>query len=391
MAPNPYAPGAGTAPPVLVGRDIQLAIIEATADLVEAGRRPQHIVLTGLRGTGKTVLLKEALRGLRRRGWLCGYYEVRRDVEVGVAIGTIVAEGSRLLPARAKLGDAIRKLRSSIGGARISGGPDGTVTLEVTEATGRAPRTDPYLEALRVLRQLGSAAKEDGVGVALCIDEAQTFRRRDATTLLQALEADEAEDSRVLLLGAGLPTTPVELTKARTYAERFRYERLDDLTADEARRAVREPAEQERVTWEGKALDRVVELAGGYPFFLQLYASETWNAAQGSGVIKAEHVRVAEPRVVRLLDNGLYATRYERASPSEREYLATMARLMGPSGRARSGDVAKSLDRSLSDLSPVRDRLIRKGVIHAPEAGVLQFSVPGFRQYVLRRVSREPG
>jgi hypothetical protein len=102
-------------------------------------------------------------------------------------------------------------------------------------------------------------------------------------------------------------------------------------------------------------------------------------------------VRVAEPLVARLLDNGLYATRYERASPSEREYLAAMARLMGPSERARSGDVAKALDRSLSDLSPVRDRLIRKGVIHAPEAGVLQFSVPGFRQYVLRRVSREPG
>src|SRR5438105_8870437 len=119
--PNPYAPGAGTAPPVLVGRDVQLAIIDATAALVEAGRRPQHTVLTGLRGVGKTVLLKEALRGLRQRGWLCGYYDVRRDAEVGVAIGTIVAEGSRLLPAKTKLRDAIRKLRSSIGGARLSG------------------------------------------------------------------------------------------------------------------------------------------------------------------------------------------------------------------------------------------------------------------------------
>jgi hypothetical protein len=391
MSANPYAPGAGTTPPVLVGRELQLAIIQVTATLVEAGRRPQHTVLTGLRGVGKTVLLKEAMRGLRERGWLCGYYEVRRDVDVGVAISTIVLEGARLLAPKAKLRHAFRDWRSSIGAAKLSGSADGTVSLELAK---RDTSTDPYVEALRLFRTLGRAAADDGVGVALCIDEAQTFRRKDATTLLQALEADETEDSRVLMLAAGLPTTPIELSKARTYAERFRYEPLDDLTNADARRAVAEAAERENVEWDADALDRVVELARGYPFFLQLYASETWDvAAAGSQPLEriaVGRVHEAEPRVARRLDNGLYATRYGRSSEAERQYLHAVATLMATDGATvRSGDVARMLGRSLSELSQVRDRLIRKGVIHAPTVGLLTFSVPGFREYVNRRAAGE--
>jgi type II secretory pathway predicted ATPase ExeA len=391
MSANPYAPGAGTAPPVLVGRELQLSIIDSIAQLVEAGRRPQHTVLTGLRGVGKTVLLKEAIRRLRDRSWLCGYYEVRRDVEVGVAVSSIVLEGSRLLPAKAKLKTALRNLRTSIGSAQLSGSADGTLSLQVTR---RESNSDPYLEALQLFRTLGMAAGGDNAGVALCVDEAQTFRRKDATTLLQALEADETEDSRVLLLAAGLPTTPVELSKARTYAERFRYEPLDDLTDADARRAVGEAAAQEGVTWDAGALERIVELANGYPFFLQLYASETWEVAAATAStlrqIGPEHLTAAEPRVARRLDNGLYATRYERSSEAERQYLHAVAELMGDHDRiVRSGDVAQALGKSLSDLSSIRDRLIRKGVIHAPNVGVLSFSVPGFRDYVARRDAGE--
>ena len=327
--------------------------------------------------------MKEVLRGLRQRGWLCGYYEVRRDVDVGTALRTIIAEGARLLPAKAKLGEAMRRLRSSIGAATLTGSLDGSVSLQITEAATTA--TDPYLEALRLFRKLGSAAAEDGVGVALCIDELQTFRRKDATTLLQALEADEDEDSRVLLLGAGLPMTPVEPTKARTYAERFRYEALDDLTPTEARRAIEEPANAEGVAWEPDARDRVITLASGYPFFLQLFASEAWEQLGHASVITLAHVHAAEPQAARRLDVGIYATRYERVTPTEREYLVAMAKLMRDGARVRSGAIAVALGRTLTDLSPVRDRLIRKGVLHAPESGVLEFSIPGFHEYVLRR------
>jgi AAA ATPase domain len=385
---NPYTPGVGTQPPVLVGRDIQLAVIDQTARLVEGGREPQHVILTGLRGVGKTVLVKEGMRRLRARHWLCGYYEVRRDVDAGVAIAAIVAGGASLLPKRAGLSDALRKLRASIGNARLSGSADGTVSISITPRTAT---TDPYYEALRLFQQLGAAATEDGVGVALCVDELQTFRRKDATTLLQALEAGDAASARVLLLGAGLPTTGVELAKSNTYAERFRYEVLDDLSPREAARAVEEPALASGVAWDADALARVVELAHGYPFFLQLFASEAWDAAERRdsqlSTITAGDVDSSLPTAQRRLDSGIYATRFGRASAAERLYLVAMAELMGDEGRAGTADVARRLGRTLADLSTVRDRLIRKGVIHAPEPGRLEFSVPGFRDYVLRQAA----
>lgn len=384
MAVNPYAPGAGTEPQVLVGRDLQLAIISATADLVEAGRRPQHLVLTGLRGVGKTVLLKEGIRRLRARDWLCGYFEVRRDVDVGTAVGTIVVAGSSLLPRQAKLRRSLSKMKSSIGSVTLSGSPDGTVSLEV--ARGATREADIYSEALSVMKLLAKAARDDGVGVALAIDEVQTFRRTDATILLQVLEAEEEEDSRVLLIGAGLPTTPVVLAKARTYAERFRYEPLDNLSSGEARIAIRDPALALDVKWAKPALDRIVTLAGGYPFFLQLYASEAWDAAGGAKTITLRHVEQAEPRALSRLEHGLYATRYDGATPREKGYLDVMAELASR-GSVRSADVANALGKTLTEVSAVRDNLIRKGVIHSPASGDLTFSVPGFGEYVLKRVA----
>lgn len=380
---NPYAPGAGTTPPVLVGREVQLRLIEDAAELVEEGRRPAHIVLTGLRGVGKTVLLRESLRQLRGRGWLCGYYEIRRDADVGVALGTILAEGGALLPARSKLGRMLRALRAGLASVELSGDPSGRLSVRV-ERSDHLPIQDPYLEAVRLLRELGDAARSDGVGVALCLDELQDFRRRDATTLLQALEAGADDDSRVLLLGAGLPGTPTELAKARTYAERLRYEPLDDLTDAEACRAVAEPAAALGVTWQDPALAEVVERAAHYPYFLQLHAREAWDAAAGAAEITRDHVLAALPRVRRQLEAGLYAARYERASPREKEYLQAMASL-AVGGRARTGQIAAALGRGLAELSPIRDRLIRKGVVWASAPGELAFSVPGFSEYVTSR------
>jgi hypothetical protein len=383
---NPYAPGAGQRPPELAGRDAELAAFEVVLERVAHGRPDRSIVLTGLRGVGKTVLVKEGMRRLRARRWLCGYYEVRRDVDAGVAIAAIVAGGATLLPRRAKLAVALRKLRASIGSASLSGAADGTVSISIRPRPGT---TDPYFEALRLFQQLGAAAAEDSVGVALCVDELQTFRRKDATTLLQALEAGDGADARVLLLGAGLPMTGVELAKANTYAERFRYEALDDLSAREAARAVEEPAAAAGVLWQPEALTRVVDLARGYPFFLQLYASEAWDAAERRDAdlttVTAEDVEVSLPLAQRRLDQGIYATRFGRASSFERLYLVAMADLMGDGGRAGTADVARRLGKSLAELSTTRDRLIRKGVVHPPEPGQLEFSVPGFKQYVLRQ------
>ncbi len=326
------------------------------------------------------------MRRLRERDWLCGYYEVRRDVDAGQAIAAIVAGGASLLPKRAKLAGVLRRLRASIGGATLSGSADGTVSISIS---ARQHTNDPYFEALQLFQALGAAAAEDNVGVALCVDELQTFRRKDATTLLQALQAGDAAHTRVLLLGAGLPTTAVELAKSNTYAERFRYEVLDDLSDSEASRAVREPAAQREVLWDPPALSLVVATARGYPFFLQLFASESWDAAErrdaALATIELSDVESGLPHAQRRLDNGIYATRFGRASLAERRYLTAMAEVMGSTERGRSGDVARRLSKSLPELSTTRDRLMTKGIIHAPEPGQLAFSIPGFKEYVLRQ------
>src|SRR5581483_8717949 len=315
---NPYTPGAGTRPPVLAGRDTQLALITNIADLVEAGRQTTPLICTGLRGMGKTAVLFAARELLRERHWLAGYYEVRRDVEPGTAVASIAVEG--VLTVRKGLRRALGAAVARVGSAKVSFGP---ATLEIT-AKGTPSDTDPYPELVEFLRLIGNAAKDDRSGVALLVDELQVFRKRDLAVLIQALSF--LRDEPIVLVGAGLPYLPSEMSKANTYAERFRYETIDRLHDSEVRRAVTEPAAAEGVTWTTDAVDQVVTLSFGYPYFVQLYASETWVAANNTDTITVDHVHAAIDPVQRQLDAGLYAARYDRLSDTERDYIHAMVR-----------------------------------------------------------------
>jgi hypothetical protein len=393
VALNPFTPGAGTRPSILIGREPQLALVSNLADLVEAGRPSNPVVFTGLRGVGKTTLLHEVGAELRSRGWLAGYYEVRRDVEPGAAVRSIVRDSADLT--RGKLRKALSAGGHSIDGMTLTLGPAG-FGFTVRSAGVRDEAADPYPELVRFLRVLGRDARQGGVGVALLVDELQVFRKRDVAVLVQALSA--LKDEPIVLIGAGLPYLASELSKANTYAERFRYELIDRLDQSDAAAAVVDPALNLGTTWADVALERVLELADGYPYFLQLYASESWDAAAGAARIETEHVEAAIPAVRRQLDAGLYAARYDRLSEREREYVDTMVTVAdaasatapdpGGSPRVESGAVADRLDKSLSQLGTTRDRIIRKGIIHSPAYGQLEFSVPGFADYVRRRTGR---
>lgn len=388
---NPYTPGAGTRPRSLPGREAQIALVESLAEQVEAGRPANPLVLTGLRGVGKTSLLFESAEVLRRRGWLAGYYEVRRDVEPGEAVRAIVASSAGLT--RGGLRRALAAGAHSLGGLTLTAGPAG-FTFEVEGRSRDRAVGDPYDELVAFLRSLSAAARREGVGVALLVDELQVFRKRDVSLLVQALSALNGEP--VVLLGAGLPYLAAELSGANTYAERFRYEQIDRLTDADAREAVAAPAFDQGVVWDDDALDALLALAEGYPYFVQLYASETWTAAGGAPRVRLEHVRAAVPAVRRQLDSGLFAARYERLSEREREYVDAMVVVAdesadpsaGPPTRVSSGEVAARLGKSLSQLATTRGRVIRKGVVHSPVHGELEFSVPGFADYVRRRTGR---
>ncbi|WP_159602460.1 ATP-binding protein [Agromyces humi] len=376
---NPYTPGAGTRPEPLGGRDQQVAIVRSLADQVDGGREANPIVFIGLRGVGKTSLLYEIRDMLRQRGWMAGYYEVRRDVEPGQAIRTIVTDSANELP-NSKLRAALPGALARIGGMKLALGPAGVGFTVDTRAT--VP-PDPYDDLVGFLRSLGKVAKDHGTGVAIIVDELQVFRKRDLAILIQALGA--LRDLPIMFIGAGLPYLPAEMSKANTYTERFRFERLDYLTAQDAREAIIAPAFKQGVTWDSAAADRLVAESDGYPYLVQLFASESWNAASGDTITEnaaGQGLTVAR----RLLDSGLYAARYERLSEGERQYVDAMAELMPRTGkRVGSGAVAAHLGKTLNGLGPVRDRIIRKGVIHSPTAGQLEFSVPGFVDYVRRR------
>lgn len=377
---NPYCAGAGTRPPVLAGRGRQLAQVDYLAGQFEGRRGAESIVWYGLRGMGKTVLLREVTDRLRDRGWLVGYHEVRRDAGIGGSVASILVQATRAL-GRGRLASALAWLRDQLGGASVSADL-GEVTLRLgLHSTRTEPLPEDALDALFV--RLGEAAADAGVGAAFLLDELQLMERPDLSALLHAAEA--AKELPLAFVGAGLPDLPGHLAAAGTYAERLFYDRVDWLTESDVVEALTVPAEEFGVGYDRAALDLLVHHIRAYPYFLQLYAEETWKAAgtpsdRPGRIIDGRDVDAALGAVDRRLEEGLYRIRLEKASPSEQDYLRAMASL--GDGRVSSGDVVRVLGKTHQQASTQRDRLIGKGLIYSPAHNALEFTVPGFGAYV---------
>ena len=346
---------------------------------LEAGYASNSLIYVGLRGVGKTVLLKEIADRLGSAGWYAPYLELRRGLAVDSALGAVADRFATRLRPGAKLTRRVRQLLRRGGGLQVLG----------SGANVSSNRPVPaYDDLARVLATLAAAAREDGLGVALIVDELQAISLASLGALVHVVQ-DLRDRLPFAFIGAGLPHLPSYIAKAATYAERFRYEPTDNLHDQEARTAVREPAAAEAVSWDDDALAKVAAVAGGYPYFLQLYAFEAWEAAARAGAIQRitlADVVAGEPVAQRQIEAGIYGARFEGATEAERKYLFAMSDLMDAEGdRVRSGDVARVLNRELSAVSPTRDALIRKGIVHAPEHGLLAFSIPGFQQYIVRR------
>jgi ribosomal protein S16 len=350
---------------------------------LEAGYAANSLVYVGLRGVGKTVLLKEVADRLARAGWYAPYLELRRGLAVDTALGAVADRFAAQLRSGAKLTRRVRQLLRRGGGLQALGSG-------VNVASNRP--VPAYDDLAQVLATLAEAAREDGLGVALIVDELQAISLASLGALVHVAQ-DLRDRLPFAFIGAGLPHLPSYIARAATYTERFRYEPTDNLHDQEARTAVLEPAAAEVVSWDDDALTKIVAVAAGYPYFLQLYAFEAWEAAARAGAIQTitlADVEAGEPVAQRQIEAGIYGARFEGATEAERKYLFAMSDLMDVEGdRIRSGDVARVLNRGLSAVSPTRDALIRKGTVHAPEHGLLAFSIPGFQQYIVRRRSDE--
>ncbi|WP_310961645.1 ATP-binding protein [Nocardioides terrisoli] len=387
---NPYAPGAGQRPPELAGRDAELAQFDVTLERVAAGRPGRSMVLSGLRGVGKTVLLN-ALRGQAvRRAWGTGKIEARPEHSLRLPLAQAVHAALRELGHRHRDPDRVEQVMGVLKAFALRTdhvdrrGRAWTPPVDVAAAKGRADSGDLELDLVELFTDVASLAGDLGVGISVFIDEMQDVAPDELGALCGACHEISQQGAPLVVVGAGLPHLPVALAASRSYAERlFRYVRVDRLPREMAERAWTFPAEQEGASYEAKALDQLYELTDGYPYFVQAYGKATWDVAVGSPIRWADVVQAA-PEAEAELAVGFFGARFDRATPAERDYMSAMADLGEPTGdlAVSTSDVAAHLDRKPQSLSPARDGLIKKGLVFSAERGTVAFTVPHFGRFL---------
>jgi hypothetical protein len=390
---NPFAPGAGQRPPELAGRDRELDAFDVVLERVSRSRPERSLVLTGLRGVGKTVLLGELRSMAVRRGWGAGKIEARPEADLRRPLSAALHRAIRDLAVRHRAPDRVEGVLGVLKAFALRANPaDAKLRerwqpgIDAPAAVGRADSGDIEIDLVELFTDVAELAQDVGTGVALLIDEMQDLRADDVSALCAACHELSQSGAPLVVVGAGLPHLPAVLSASKSYSERlFRYLRIDRLERDEADRAVLAPVERESAGIAPDALDALFEASGGYPYFIQAYGKAAWDAAPADP-ITAEDVLVAAPEAEAELAVGFFGSRYERATPAEREYLRAMAELTeGRDEGAGSTDVAVFLGRKPSSLSPSRDSLIKKGLIYSAERGQIAFTVPHFGRFLLSK------
>jgi AAA ATPase-like protein len=387
---NPYAPGAGQRPPELAGRDAELSAFDVVLERIAHGRPERSLVLTGLRGVGKTVLLNQLRSAAIGRGWGTGKIEARPEQSLRRPVSSALHMALRELGPQHPDPESIDAVLAVLKAFALRQNPDAKVRdrwqpgIDVPPATGRADSGDMEIDLVELLNDAAGLAADVGRGIALFIDEMQDVQPDDVSAICAACHELSQQGAPLIVVGAGLPHLPAVLSASKSYSERlFRYLRIDRLDRDAADRALLAPAEREDVAFEPAALDALYAAADGYPYFVQAYGKVTWDVAASSPITAAD-VAMAAPVAEAELAVGFFGSRYDRATPAEREYMHAMAELGGPHGNAvATSEVAVSLGRKPASLSPARDSLIKKGLVYSAERGQIAFTVPHFGRYLL--------
>jgi hypothetical protein len=384
---NPYSPGAGSPPPELVGRDPILAHARVLLGRTKLKRPEKSMLLTGLRGVGKTVLLNEIDRLAKAEGYRTVLIEALEEKPLGPLIAphlrTLLFDLDRMAGFGDKAKRGLRILRSFMGAIKVSMG-DVTFGLDIDPQVGTADSGDLEIDLPSLFVAVAEAAEERGCAVAILVDELQYFSAKELGALIMAMHRVQQLQLPIVLLGAGLPILPGLAGQAKSYAERlFSFPDVGALSEEDAARALRDPARDAGVVFEDEALQDVFRATKGYPYFLQEWGYQAWNVAPASPITRQVVAR-ATATVIPRLDQNFFRVRFDRLTPSEKNFLRAMA-IPGP-GAHRTGEVAELLGQKITSLGPVRARLIRKGMIYSPAHGDLAFTVPLFDEFMLRAI-----
>jgi AAA ATPase domain len=380
---NPYAPGAGQRPPELAGRDQELTAFDVLLERVAKGRPERSVVLTGLRGVGKTVLLNALRSAAVRRGWGTGKLEARPDQPLrrplAGALHLAVRELAGRNPDEAQ--HVLGVLKSFAQRDATGKGRQWQPGIDVPAVPGRADSGDIEIDLVELFGDLAGLAADSGHGIALFLDEMQDLGPDDVSALCAACHEVSQQGLPFVVVGAGLPHLPTVLSASKSYSERlFRYARIDRLDRAAHDAALTVPARDEGADFTDDALEAMFAATGGYPYFVQAYGKVAWDVAPRSPITPAD-VAVAAPEAEAELAVGFFGSRYERATPAEREYLRAMAEVGGDA--VPTAAVAETLGRPPQSLSPARDGLLKKGLVYSGQRGRIAFTVPHFGRYLL--------
>lgn len=389
---NPFSPGAGNRPPELAGRDDILAQAQLALARIKAGKSERSPLMIGLRGVGKTVLLVE----IRKKAEAAGYKTMMVEAQEDVPLRKLLLPGMRKLilsldPGKAlgeKAKKGIRVLKSFLGGVKIAVG-EVEITLEGPSELGVADSGQLDSDLADVFIAIGEAAAEAGNAVAIVIDELQYLSELELSALIMAVHKISQERLPVILIGAGLPQLAGNTGRAKSYAERlFVFPNVGALAREDAKKALREPARSEGADFTDTAIEEIYRETKGYPYFLQEWGSESWNAAQQSP-IDVDVVRQASKAAISNLDQSFFRVRFDRLTPREKEYLRALAEL--GNNPQRSGEIAQMLGVKSESVAPLRSGLIGKGMIYSPQHGDTAFTVPLFDEFMRRIMPDLPG
>ena len=382
---NPYAPGAGTQPPELAGRDEVRETARIGVERTRIGRASKSVIMVGLRGVGKTVLLDR----IREDAEANGILSLRIEALEGRSLPASLAPQLRLALLKLSKREAAKQMaqRALRGLAGFASAlkvkfQDIEVGLDLDPEPGLADTGDLEADLQDLLEVVGNAAKADGSCLTIFVDELQYVEENELAALITTLHRTSQRRLPVTMVGAGLPQIRGRVGRAKSYAERlFEFTEIGSLSPEDARVAIAKPALDEGVEIESDALDIIVARTQGHPYFLQEWGKHVWDVAEGSPITVAT-VEVATHQTIAELDESFFRVRFDRLTPSEKRYLRGMAQL--GAGPHRSGDIADVMGRRVTSLAPTRSQLINKGMVWSPSHGDTAFTVPMFDEFMMR-------
>lgn len=384
---NPYTPNAGASPEIIVGREEQTRSFTTLLTRLSRGRTEQSMIITGLRGVGKTVLLNQFAEIARAERWEVIELEASKHDDGHfrqTMFSQLRAALLRLSP-RARWTERGRRAAEVLSAFAVSASQDGfAITWDIPPAEGLADHGDLGMDLTDVFVAIGEAAQEQARGVALLIDEVQFLKASQLEALIQAVHKTVQRSLPITFVGAGLPQIAELAGDAKSYAERlFKFPKIDSLAGEDARKALTEPAAAEGVTYDEEAVDLAVTITKGYPYFIQELGYQVWEVAEGEQITRVD-VEIAQEAYEAKLDSSFFRVRLDRSTPLQTAYMRAMAQL-GPEPQ-KAADVARVLGRESTQVAPTRAELIDMGLLYTPEHGYAAFTVPDFDKFMMRAV-----